>query len=329
MFDVLKARTSDKDPRSDNAKALGIPEGQLVHMTYASRDVPLPAGFLSMASPPPDARPVTMTPIDWASTPLPGNKGCYAVVLDNVLTPGECAELLRLAESSVDASRTSPSPSPAAAGGGPWIPAMVNAGDGLEVLESRYRNSDRIVWDSQEVVDRLWARCTQGRAGKVLREQLGVLGGDDSLGCFERKTSHFRFVKQRWELSKVNKRMRFLRYGPGQFFKPHCDGSYSEEVDGDRFSTFFTLQLYLNDSVAAVGQDADLVGGATSFLSNDGKKKVDVDPKAGRVLIFQHHRLYHAGDDVVKGTKYAMRTDILYNLVKPEELETENPDEEV
>lgn len=324
MFDFLKAKTSDQDPRSDNAKALGIPEGEFVHMTYASRDVPLPADFLSTASPPPDARPVTITPIDWASTPLPGNKGCYAVVLDNVLTPGECAELLRLAESSVDVARTSPSP--AAAGGGPWIPAMVNAGGGLEVLESRYRNSDRIVWDNQEVVDRLWARCTQGRAGEVLREQLGVLGGDGSLECFERKTSHFRYVKQKWEFSKVNKRMRFLRYGPGQFFRPHCDGSYSEEVDGDRFSTFFTLQLYLNDSVASVGQDADLVGGATSFLSSDDeRKRVDVDPKAGRVLIFQHRRLYHAGDDVVKGTKYAMRTDILYKLVKPEESETEKP----
>lgn len=54
-----------------------------------------------------------------------------------------------------------------------------------------------------------------------------------------------------------------------------------------------------------------------------------MDPKAGRVLIFQHRRLYHAGDDVVKGTKYAMRTDILYKLVKPEESETEKPNEQV
>lgn len=93
--------------------------------------------------------------------------------------------------------------------------------------------------------------------------------------------------------------------------------------------TFFTFQLYLNDSVAAAGKDAELVGGATSFLSSDGGRKVDVDPKAGRVLIFQHRRLYHAGDDVVKGTKYAMRTDILYKLVKPEESKAKNPDEEV
>lgn len=74
--------------------------------------------------------------------------------------------------------------------------------------------------------------------------------------------------------------------------------------------------MYLNDSVAEAGNDAGLVGGATSFLSGDCKKKLDVDPKAGRVLIFQHRRLFHAGDDVVKGTKYTMRTDIMYELTR-------------
>ena len=91
--------------------------------------------------------------------------------------------------------------------------------------------------------------------------------------------------------------------------------------------TFFTVHLYLNDSVAQAGETADLVGGATSFLSNDGKKKVDVDPKAGRVLVFQHRRLYHAGDDVIKGTKYTMRTDIMYEFIEPEDSKTDKADE--
>lgn len=116
----------------------------------------------------------------------------------------------------------------------------------------------------------------------------------------------------------------YQRCGKADEFAPaHCDSPFGEEVDGKSFKTFFTLHLYLNDSVAEAGEEADLVGGATSFLSNDGKKKVDVDPKAGRVLLFQHRRLYHAGDDVVKGTKYTMRTDILYELIKPEEPKTE------
>ncbi len=78
------------------------------------------------------------------------------------------------------------------------------------------------------------------------------------------------------------------------------------------------MHLYLNDSVAEAdpGSTADLIGGATSFLSTIEDFKVDVDPKAGRVLIFQHERLYHSGDDVIQGTKYTMRTDIMYELMK-------------
>lgn len=103
----------------------------------------------------------------------------------------------------------------------------------------------------------------------------------------------------------------------GGGFPAHCDGSYSEEVDGKIHRTFFTVHLYLNDSVAEAGQEkAELVGGATSFLSSNDERKVDVNPKAGRVLIFQHSGLDHAGDWVAKGIKYTMRTEIMYELVE-------------
>ena len=74
----------------------------------------------------------------------------------------------------------------------------------------------------------------------------------------------------------------------------------------------------MNDSKAEV-EDAELVGGATTFFSNDEKRRMDIDPKAGRVLIFQHRRLLHSGDDVVAGVKYSMRTDILYEFIPEEE----------
>lgn len=76
------------------------------------------------------------------------------------------------------------------------------------------------------------------------------------------------------------------------------------------------MHLYLNDSKAEVGDAADLVGGATSFLDTGEDKKIDVDPRTGRVLIFQHDGLYHCGDEVKAGVKYTMRTDIIYELVK-------------
>lgn len=79
--------------------------------------------------------------------------------------------------------------------------------------------------------------------------------------------------------------------------------------------TFYTIQLYLNDS-AANDPQSDLVGGATAFLSRKGDARIDVNPKAGSVLIFQHRGLFHEGARVDKGTKYTMRTDILYEWVK-------------
>ncbi|KAI3391272.1 hypothetical protein diail_7652 [Diaporthe ilicicola] len=311
------------DPRSDNAKSHGIPEGQPVQMQYASCDVAIPEDFLSLASPPPDAQPVTISPIDWASTTLPEYAGLFAVVLDNVLSPSECQALLQLAESSVDVFRMNPT-----GDHNPWMPAMVNAGSGFEVLDSGYRNSDRLVWDQQEVVDRIWRRCLQGEAAEALRKRLGVLDGDEELGAWRRRGPDWAVEKQRWEFRRLNQRMRFLKYGEGQFFRPHCDGAFSEQVDGKTFKTFFTLHLYLNDSVAAAGEDAGLVGGATSFLSGNATRRVDVDPKAGRVLIFQHRRLFHAGDDVVEGTKYTMRTDIMYELIRRERPEGEEEEEE-
>ncbi|KAH8785589.1 oxidoreductase domain-containing protein [Diaporthe sp. PMI_573] len=325
MLDFLKEIGSGKsDPRSDNAKSLGIPEGQLVQTHYESRDVAIPADFLSLTAPPPDAQPVTIQPVDWAVSALPEYDGLYAVVLENVLSPSECETLIRLAESSADVSRMN-----STGDHNPWKPAMVNAGSGFEVLDTSYRNSDRIVWDQQEVVDRIWQRCLQGEAGEVLRKRMDVLDGDEKLGACRMRGRNWVVEKQRWEFRRLNQRMRFLKYGAGQYFRPHCDGAFSEEVDGKIFRTFFTLHLYLNDSVAEAGESAELVGGATSFLSGDSKRRVDVDPKAGRVLIFQHRRLFHCGDDVVKGTKYTVRTDIVYELIKgwdPEEVVEEKKD---
>lgn len=102
------------------------------------------------------------------------------------------------------------------------------------------------------------------------------------------------------------------------FTTAHRDASYGEEVDGKYHESLFTLHLYLNDSKAEV-ESADLVGGATPFLSRDQKRRVDVNPKTGRILIFQQRGLLHSGDDVTAGVKYTMRTDMMFEMVKPEE----------
>lgn len=104
----------------------------------------------------------------------------------------------------------------------------------------------------------------------------------------------------------------------------HCDGTY-ETPDGSQRS-FYTYHLYLNDSAQALGipksEDESkekegpelLRGGATTFHSSHGPNRLDVDPKIGRVLIFQHRRLYHSGDDVTAGIKYTMRSDVMFEF---------------
>jgi hypothetical protein len=75
--------------------------------------------------------------------------------------------------------------------------------------------------------------------------------------------------------------------------------------------SYFTLHLYLNDPEGKDGQEP-LKGGATTFHSWNMQERIDVIPKVGRVLMFQHRGLLHSGDDVVSGTKLTMRTDLMY-----------------
>lgn len=273
-----------------------------VKTTYESKEVAIPEDYLR--ADPPDAAPLKYSKIDFEKTVLPQYKGAYAVVIDNVLSPSECATLIQLAEASVpDENRRGGDD-----GSSAWNPALVNVGGGYEVLLPEYRNSDRIIWDNQEIVDRLWARLERV---PEIKEQLGSFSEGDILGTRRKGTESI------WDFHRVNKRMRFLRYGPGQFFRPHCDAAYSELDEDENKSvlrTHFTLHLYLNDSQQEVGKGAELRGGATSFLSSDEKMKVDVDPKAGRVLIFQHVKLFHSGDDVKQGVKYTVRSDLLYKM---------------
>ncbi|KAF5558429.1 oxidoreductase containing protein [Fusarium napiforme] len=271
-------------------------KNMLTKVDYTSNDIPIPDDFLS--SPP--ETPIATHPIDFANSPLPQYDGHTAIVLDNVLSPEECKQLLSLAEASVPRPDES---SPA------WKPALISAGPGWEAPAPGYRESDRIIWNQQTVVDRLWERCMLSEG---LRELLAVVPPQP-------------YMKGgKWVFSRFNERMRFLKYSPGQFFKPHSDGPfYYTEGPGKEFETFYTVHLYLNDSIEN-DPSSELEGGATSFLDRKGEKRVDVNPKTGSVLIFQHRGLFHEGATVRKGIKYTMRTDILYEWVPDKETEEAN-----
>jgi len=104
------------------------------------------------------------------------------------------------------------------------------------------------------------------------------------------------YVPQRredWRAVGVNERLRCYRYDAGQQFDWHRDG-YFERENGDR--SHLTFMVYLNEGFE---------GGETSF------EDTVVTPKQGTALFFTH-RLLHKGELVVKGRKYAIRTDVMY-----------------
>ncbi|KAI1112316.1 oxidoreductase domain-containing protein [Nemania sp. NC0429] len=277
-----------KDRRGARTGMSGAP----VKTIYRSNAVAIPDDFLRRD--PADAQPITHQTIDFAASVLPEYAGLYAAILDHVLSPSECAQIIQLAEDSVMEQDRE-------ADGSPWRPALVNVGGGYEVEIPDYRKSGRIIWDSQEIVDRLWGRLA---ALPEIRESLSTLPPSAVDASVD---------PTKYEFYRVNKRLRFLKYTPGEFFRPHCDGPYGERTsDGHFVQTYITVHLYLNDSQQIAGPDVDLAGGATSFLSRDESRKLNVNPKAGRVLLFQHARLRHSGDDVTAGTKYTVRTDIMY-----------------
>jgi hypothetical protein len=259
---------------------------------------PLPAGFLSGPAPN-----LTRSDIDFVQGGLPAYKECWAVVLDGVLSEAECDMLLAGAEATTN---------------GVWERAMINIGGGQQALYEEERKCGRIIWDDRDIAAKLWARVE------------AAVPEIHSLKAWPKVTGNGPYKwEETWQVTRLNERLRFLKYVGGEYFKgashksvlryiltrpAHCDGAYETPDRMER--SYFTLHLYLNDAEGKDGQ-APLEGGATTFhsFSYNNDRRLDVVPKCGRVLLFQHRDLLHAGDDVINGTKYTLRTDIMYELV--------------
>ncbi|EEA22364.1 hypothetical protein TMatcc_008194 [Talaromyces marneffei ATCC 18224] len=276
----------------------------------------MPADVRPEFLPPQAPHNVTSTIIDFtATTPaIPEYKSCFAAVIDNFMTAAECKELIALAEQSTP--------------DGKWERAMINVGGGKQVMATDYRNCGRIILDSTELADRILGRLMpffEGWDMVTLQNKLGVTG--------------LAGRRNNFHLTRLNERLRFLKYVGGEYFRPHCDGNY-RTPDGSEIS-YYTIQLYLSGE-GEEGQDLEefarrqkkelnskgiktedkegadeekLLGGATSFMPSWelADQAVRVWPKTGRVLVFQQNNLWHGGDSVYGGTKYTVRAEVMYS----------------
>jgi len=135
------------------------------------------------------------------------------------------------------------------------------------------------------------------------RDQDRVMRDDPDVASdlFRRLRPHLSETMASLRLIGLNERLRFYRYRAGQQFTPHMDHWYSPT---ETQVTLHTVLVYFND---------DFEGGETRFIEPLDQL---VTPKAGLVAVFQH-KLRHEGCPVRSGTKYAMRTDVIYEANGP------------
>jgi prolyl 4-hydroxylase len=144
---------------------------------------------------------------------------------------------------------------------------------------SDIRKSKRTIIDSRPFVDELWKRI----AHAVPTSWNG------------RPLHYAKDAK-----SPLNERLRLLKYDtPGDEFQPHSDGQYASPDGG---ISELTILLYLN-----VGY----TGAYTHFLADDGGTFIPITPTIGRATI-QDQRLVHSVPQLISGTKYVIRTEVMY-----------------
>ncbi|KAI1394695.1 hypothetical protein F4819DRAFT_480848 [Hypoxylon fuscum] len=231
---------------------------------------------------------VTAHRIDFNKTDVKEYEGYFAMTIDNVLTQEECTDLLRLVSPPDNAA---------------WPAVTVTAYDGSYKLDLKSRFCDRMFYTSQALADRLLARILPFLPPEIvtLKDTPDITG---QLPVIRKET---------WRISRLRDELRFLKYGPGQYFKPHCDGHFVDEDKGEK--SYLTVHLYLNGGRS---DDGAVEGGATRFavdFEDPEEGRLDVNPKAGSLVIFQQRDMYHEGTEVTKGTKYTMRTDVVYKKV--------------
>lgn len=229
--------------------------------------------------------------INFSKVGLSEYEGRFATLIHDLLSPKECADLLESAQVTQDHH---------------WEGAMVNIGLGQQRMMTDIRLCERILWDTAGVADLLLQRIKPYLPDNIVNlENSPAITGK---GPAKREET--------WSITGLNERLRFLKYTSGMYFREHQDGSYVTP-DGSEIS-FLTVHVYLNGRQTDVANDEEvpdsdepLKGGATRFFGR-GDNFFDVDPVMGSCLVFQHKSLIHSGEEVEQGTKYTMRTDIMY-----------------
>eukprot|EP00292_Cryptomonas_paramecium_P000382 CAMPEP_0113688544 /NCGR_PEP_ID=MMETSP0038_2-20120614/16599_1 /TAXON_ID=2898 /ORGANISM="Cryptomonas paramecium" /LENGTH=373 /DNA_ID=CAMNT_0000609379 /DNA_START=145 /DNA_END=1263 /DNA_ORIENTATION=+ /assembly_acc=CAM_ASM_000170 len=222
------------------------------------------------------------------STPLDG------IVLENALSDQECEKLIAATE---------------ALGYSFWHPTS----------ERRdFRNADTIEVTSEALAQRLWARVREQLPGRVAIER--EAGGVPN----PRWSPELEGV---WRPTGLNPCFLFNRYGSGGHFSPHTDGySIVDFNTRSLYSALFYLSPCQGGETRMMEESGEVLvrhqqerfvrdeGGRCRFP--DERVRDEVQPAPGRALFFFQDTL-HEGAPVRGGTKYMIRSDVMYTRDPP------------
>ncbi|KAI0692399.1 hypothetical protein BC835DRAFT_1277776 [Cytidiella melzeri] len=110
-------------------------------------------------------------------------------------------------------------------------------------------------------------------------------------------------------IHSLNTNIRLYKYTAGQYFGPHYDDSVRDVVTGAKSE--WTLLIYLT------GAQDGVQGGETIFYQDHrGKPReaVSAPLSRGTALLHRHGNecLLHEGSPVLTGTKYVLRSDLMF-----------------
>jgi len=242
---------------------------------------------------------------------------CWAYQFPNLLSIEECQELIHLASSTSSTSSSSSPSSPFQ-----YVTQAFHTTPDGQRLPVQLQNPNRhklSVFAHLPSVERIWER---------LQDALHlVLDGSSSSSSSSSSSNHPHHHSQQPQPEPplldsfliredigppcgINPRLRVLRYDSkdDDDFIPHFDATTRF---GDDQISLLTVLIYLNS-----GNGIDFMGGETSFwdASNLSKQTfTDIIPQVGTVVIFEHD-LYHSGQKLHWGTKYVLRTDLLFEM---------------
>ncbi|KAF7349409.1 P4Hc domain-containing protein [Mycena sanguinolenta] len=138
----------------------------------------------------PQTRNVPPGRVGFPALGMPDYADCYAIVVDNLYSRPTLSAILAEAERQ------------------PWKFAQINSGTEVYTVPD-YRNGDRIIHDSFELSEQIFAKL---RPHLSAIEEIEERVYDPAI----RGTAI-----QKWRMVRLNERLRFLRYPKGGFFKIH------------------------------------------------------------------------------------------------------------